>query len=66
MEVDLAILACGLTIPVYPSVLADEWGYILGNSGSSIAVVDSPKQRAKVDRSWPLKLDGIRQTVPLR
>jgi long-chain acyl-CoA synthetase len=69
MEVDLAILACGaLTIPVYPSVLADECGYILTNSGASVAFVDTSRQRAKLEEvaTRGFELDGIRQVVPLR
>jgi long-chain acyl-CoA synthetase len=69
MEVDLAILACGaLTIPVYPSVLPDECGYIVSNAGADRIVVENQKQRAKVEQiaREGFELDGLRRPVPLR
>ena len=69
METDLAILAAGaVTIPVYPSVLADECGYIVTNSGADRIVVENAKQRAKVEQvsREGFELDGIRRPVPLR
>jgi long-chain acyl-CoA synthetase len=68
MEVDLAILAAGaVTIPVYPSVLPDECGYIVTNAGAERIVVENAKQRAKVERLGRegFELDGIRTPVPL-
>jgi long-chain acyl-CoA synthetase len=69
MEVDLAILATGaVTIPVYPSVLPDECGYILANSGAERVVVENAKQRAKVEQVSRdgFELDGLRKPVPLK
>jgi long-chain acyl-CoA synthetase len=49
IELDLAILAAGgVTVPVYPSNLADECGYILWNSESRILCVENAKQLAKI------------------
>jgi len=49
MELDLAILAAGgVTVPVYPSNLADECGYIVWNSESRILCVENAKQLAKI------------------
>src|SRR5262249_7181490 len=40
MEIDFAVLACGaLTVPIYPSNLPAECGYIIANSESSVAFV---------------------------
>jgi len=67
VEIDLAILACGaLTIPVYQSVLPGECGYILANSGATIAFVENAKQRSKVDdvRAKGFELDGVQRAVP--
>jgi long-chain acyl-CoA synthetase len=69
METDLAILAAGaVTIPVYPSVLPDEAGYIITNAGADRIVVENAKQRAKVEQVSRdgFELDGIRRPVPLR
>jgi long-chain acyl-CoA synthetase len=69
MEIDLAILATGaVTIPVYPSVLADECGYVITNAGADRIVVENAKQRAKVEQvsREGFELDGLRRPVPLR
>jgi long-chain acyl-CoA synthetase len=69
MEVDLAILAAGaLTIPVYPSVVPDECGYILANARADRIVVENAKQREKVEQvsREGFELDGVRRPVPLR
>jgi long-chain acyl-CoA synthetase len=69
MEADLAILAAGaVTIPVYPSVLPDECGYIVTNAGAERIVVENAKQRAKVEQVSRdgFELDGIRSPMPLR
>jgi long-chain acyl-CoA synthetase len=69
MEVDLAILSAGgVTIPVYPSVLSDECGYILANAGAERVVVENATQRAKVEQvsREGFELDGVRRPVPLR
>lgn len=65
MEIDFAILACGaLTVPIYPSSLADECGYIIANSGSSVVCVENRKQLAKTDEcdatgsSWTASASG--------
>jgi long-chain acyl-CoA synthetase len=69
MEVDFAILACGaVTIPVYPSVLIDECGYVLCNAGADRVVVENAKQRAKVETAAArgFELDGVRHPVAVR
>jgi long-chain acyl-CoA synthetase len=69
VEIDLGILAAGaLTIPIYPSNLAAECGYIIANSESSVAFVENAKQRAKIDevRTNGFELDGVTQRVDLR
>jgi long-chain acyl-CoA synthetase len=49
MELDLAILAAGgVTVPIYPSNLAHECGYIMWNSESTIVCVENAKQLAKI------------------
>ncbi len=69
MEIDLAILASGaLTIPIYPSVLAEECGYILANAGATVAFVENAAQREKVEatRRDGFVLDGVPQRSPVR
>jgi long-chain acyl-CoA synthetase len=69
MEIDLAILAAGaVTIPVYPSLLPDECGYILSNAGAERVFVENAKQRAKVEQVGRdgFELDGVRRRVPIR
>jgi long-chain acyl-CoA synthetase len=69
MEVDLAILTSGaLTIPIYPSVLAEECGYILANAGATVAFVENAAQREKVEatRRDGFVLDGVPQRSPVR
>ncbi|HEV7734949.1 MAG TPA: AMP-binding protein, partial [Candidatus Binatia bacterium] len=69
MEVDFAILSTGaLTIPIYPSVLAAECGYILNNAGATMAFVENAAQRAKVvsARDDGVALDGVVQRSPIR
>jgi long-chain acyl-CoA synthetase len=68
MEIDFAILAAAaVTIPIYPSNLAAECGYILWNSESSYCFVEDPKQLAKIlevlDRGF--ELDGVTQRIEL-
>jgi long-chain acyl-CoA synthetase len=66
MEVDLAVLACGAnTVPIYPSNLATECGYIVANSDSSIVFVENEAQRDKIDRvrADGFELDGVRHRV---
>jgi long-chain acyl-CoA synthetase len=69
IEVDFAILATGaVTIPIYPSNLAAECGYILWNSESSYCFVENAAQLKKIlevlDRGF--ELDGRSQTVALK
>jgi len=69
MEVDLAILtAGGVTIPIYPSNLADECGYILWNSESSFCVSENDTQAAKVEQvcTKGFELDGVDRRIELR
>ena len=49
MEVDLAILAAGgITVPIYPSNLAAECGYIVWNSDAAFVCVENARQLAKI------------------
>lgn len=69
MEADLAILACGgVTVPIYPSVLAPECGYILDNADARVVIVESPKQREKVVsvRDQGFDFDGTSRRVAVR
>jgi long-chain acyl-CoA synthetase len=46
---DLAILAAGaVTVPVYPTVSAEQVSVLLADSGAAICVVSTPEQLAKV------------------
>jgi long-chain acyl-CoA synthetase len=69
VEIDFAILAAGgITIPIYPSNLAAECGYILWNSESQYCFVENARQLAKVrevvERGF--EFDGRSQRVELR
>jgi long-chain acyl-CoA synthetase len=69
MEIDLAILAVGgITIPIYPSSLAHECGYILWNSGATIVVVENDQQREKIEAVGQrgFELDGVPHRVVVR
>jgi long-chain acyl-CoA synthetase len=49
VEFDLAVLASGgITVPIYPSNLPDECGYIVWNSGATVICVENAQQLAKV------------------
>ncbi len=68
IEIDFAILAAGgVTIPVYPSNLAAECGYILWNSESTYCFVEDAKQLAKIEGvvARGFELDGREQRVEL-
>ena len=65
MEIDFAILACGaLTVPIYPSNLADECGYIIATSGSSVVCVETESSSPRPTRcdatgsSWTASASG--------
>ena len=69
MEIDFAIFAAGgVTVPIYPSSLTDECGYILANSESTIVFAENAKQRAKIEevRTRGFELDGVKQAVGLK
>ena len=69
MEVDLATLACGaVTVPIYPSNLPAECGYIVANSDSSIVFVENDALKEKIDRvrADGFELDGVRHRVSPR
>jgi long-chain acyl-CoA synthetase len=68
IEIDFAILAAGgVTIPLYPSNLAAECGYILWNSESTYCFVENAKQLAKVQEvvARGFEFDGREQRVEL-
>ncbi len=62
IELDLAMLAVGaVSVPIYPSNLADECGYIIENSGATAVCVENARQLAKirqVERDG-FTLDGV-------
>ncbi|HUE38709.1 MAG TPA: long-chain fatty acid--CoA ligase [Candidatus Binatia bacterium] len=69
MEIDFGILAAGaVTIPIYPSNLPDECGYILWNSESSYCFVENSAQLKKVHKvaEEGFELDGRPQKLELR
>jgi long-chain acyl-CoA synthetase len=69
MEIDFGILAAGaLTVPIYPSNLPAECGYILLNSGSSVVFVENAKQRAKIEEvaARGFELDGVTKRIALK
>jgi long-chain acyl-CoA synthetase len=68
MEIDFGILAAGaVTIPIYPSNLPDECGYILWNSESSYCFVENASQLKKIHKvtEQGFELDGRQQPVDL-
>jgi long-chain acyl-CoA synthetase len=68
METDFAALAAGaVTIPIYPSSLASECGYILVNSGARTVFVENAAQAAKVHKAIAdgVELEGARREVAL-
>ncbi|HEX7407178.1 MAG TPA: long-chain fatty acid--CoA ligase [Candidatus Binatia bacterium] len=69
IEFDLAVLASGgITVPIYPSNLPDECGYIIWDSGTTIACVESSQQLAKVRQvqQQGFELDGRPYRIDLR
>ncbi|MGH7805531.1 MAG: AMP-dependent synthetase/ligase, partial [Candidatus Binatia bacterium] len=69
MEVDFAILAAGgVTIPIYPSNLPAECGYIIWNSESAFCVSENDAQRKKITAVTDegFELDGQTSLVALR
>lgn len=69
MEIDLATLACGaVTVPIYPSNLASECGYIVADSESSVVFVENDAQHEKIDRvrREGFELDGVRRHIAPR
>ncbi len=68
IEIDFGILAAGaITIPIYPSNLPDECGYILWNSESSYCVVENVAQLDKIRQALEngFEIDGGRQRIAL-
>ena len=69
IEIDFAILAAGgITIPIYPSNLAAECGYILWNSESAVCFVENEKQLKKVREviDHGFEIDGRTQRIALQ
>ncbi len=63
------MLAAGaITIPIYPSNLPDECGYILWNSESGHCVVENAAQLQKIEEvlDHGFEIDGRRQRIELR
>ncbi len=68
IEIDFGILAAGaITIPIYPSNLADECGYILWNSESSYCFVENAAQLEKIRKALEegFELDGRQHQIGL-
>jgi len=68
IEIDFAILACGaVTIPIYPSNLAEECGYILWNSQSTYAFVEDVAQLEKIEEVLDrgVEVDGRKLRIAL-
>ena len=68
IEVDFAIYAAGaITIPIYPSNLAHECGYILWNSESSYCFAENPSQLKKILQVMDegFELDGRQLKIAL-
>jgi long-chain acyl-CoA synthetase len=60
---DHAILAAGaVTVPIYPTLLADQVEYILADSGAAAVLLSSPEQAAKVDAVRP-RLPALRDVA---
>ncbi|WDL98588.1 AMP-binding protein [Alicyclobacillus sp. ALC3] len=54
---DFAILGLGaVTVPVYPTVPADQVGFILRNADVTIAIVENAEQLQKIEQVWPEQL----------
>jgi long-chain acyl-CoA synthetase len=65
VQCDLAIQATGaITIPIYPSLLAEQAAYILQNSEASLVFVDTPAQLAKINRIRD-QVPGLRHIVSM-
>lgn len=68
MEIDFGILAAGgITVPIYPSNLPPECGYILWNSESAICFVENEKQLKKIREvtDQGFEIDGREQRITL-
>jgi len=66
VEVDLAILSVGgVTVPIYPSNLPDECGYILWNAGATVVIAENDDQAKKIEqvRNDGFECEGKRITV---
>jgi long-chain acyl-CoA synthetase len=62
---DLAILALGaVSVPIYPTLLADQCAYILQNSEARAAFTSTPAQLAKL-RSVAGRLPMLRGLIPM-
>jgi long-chain acyl-CoA synthetase len=58
---DYAVLAIGaVVVPIYPTIPAEQVGYILKNADVSTVIVEDPNQFQKVLDSWP---EGLRQAI---
>ncbi|MCU1324314.1 MAG: AMP-dependent synthetase and ligase [Acidobacteriaceae bacterium] len=52
---DFAVLALGaVTVPLYPTLMADQIGYMLRDSGAKVAVVSSKEQYEKLEEAGDL------------
>ncbi len=65
VQCDLGILAtAGITVPIYPSSTEEQSAYILQNSESIIAFVDTPAQLEKIHRIRS-QVPSLRQVILL-
>jgi len=62
---DLAILSLGaVTVPIYPTLTADQCGFILQHSEAKAAIPSTPAQLAKL-RSVSGRLPALRAFIPM-
>ncbi len=69
VEIDLAIQAIGgITIPIYPSTLPEECGYILWDSGAAVVFAENAAQTTTVRTvaGRGIVVDGRREPVEVR
>lgn len=57
---DFAILGLGaVTVPIYPTIPAEQVGFILENADVTAAIVENAEQLHKVEKVWPQTLNNV-------
>jgi long-chain acyl-CoA synthetase len=65
VQCDLGILAtAGITVPIYPSLTAEQIAYILQNAETTLVFTDTPEQLTKLLNIWP-QVPSLRQIILL-